>query len=235
MSAPQIIPFHPPAPIELALIREAHHRVANQLSMLANLVQVQVINAGKGPAAYPREQVQGMLREVASKVITVGHLQRRLAEEPGGRDIDLANYLIENSRALIKSLSLESRVGIVHRLGGSCPVKPDQTQPVALIVAEIIMNAVKHAHPTGIPVEISMRCERNAQGRLVVEIEDDGVGFPEGFDPKNGGGAGFRLMRVLAASINADLDISSDSLGARFVLTLPAHMPLPNEPLHSVG
>ena len=234
MTAPQTISFHPNSPIELALIREANHRVANQLTMLANLVQVQVIDAGKGPAVYPREQVQGILREVASKVITVGHLHRRLAEEPGEQEIDLANYLIESSRALIKSLALEGRVGVVHRLGGSCPVKPDQAQPVALIVAEIIMNAVKHAHPTGIPVEISMRCDRNAQGRLVVEIEDDGIGFPEGFDPKTGGGVGFRLMRVLAASIDADLDIDSDSLGARFLLTLPVHIPSPNEPLHSV-
>jgi two-component sensor histidine kinase len=234
MSAPQIIPFHPNSPIELALIREANHRVANQLTMLANLIQVQSIDAGKGPTVYSRGQVQGILREVASKVITVGHLHRRLADDPGEQEIDLANYLVESSRTLVKSLSLDGRVGVVHRLGGSCPVKPDQAQPVALIVAEIIMNAVKHAHPTGIPVEISMRCDRNARGRLVVEIEDDGIGFPEGFDPKTGGGVGFRLMRALAASIDADLDIDSDSLGARFQLTLPVHIPSPSEPLHSV-
>lgn len=234
MNAPQIISFRKNSPVELALIREANHRVANQLTILANLIQAQAIGAGKGPALFSRDQVQGMLREVAGKVITVGHLHRRLADDPGGQDLDLANYLVESSRALVKSLSIEGRVGVVHRLGASCPVKPDQAQPIALIVAEIIMNAVKHAHPTGIPVEISMRCDRDAQGRPVLEIEDDGIGFPEGFDPNTGGGVGFRLMRVLAASIDADLDIDSDSLGTRFQLTLPVPMPLPSEPLHSI-
>ena len=234
MTAQQIISDHPNSPIELALVREANHRVANQLTVLANLIQAQSIDAGKGPATYPREQVQGILREVASKVITVGHLHRRLAEEPDEQEIDLANYLVESSRALVKSLSLDGSVGIVHRLGASCPVRPDQAQPIALIVSEIIMNAVKHAHPTGIPVEISMRCDRATQGRLVVEIEDDGIGFPEGFDPKKSGGVGFRLMRVLAASVGTDLDIASDSLGARFTLTLPVQIPSPSEPLHTV-
>ena len=124
MTAPQLASFHPNSPIELALIREANHRVANQLTMLADLVQAQAIGAGKGPAVFSRDHVQGMLREVASKVIMVGHLHRRLAEDPGEQEIDLANYLVESSRALVKSLSLERCVGVVHRLGASCPVTP---------------------------------------------------------------------------------------------------------------
>jgi two-component sensor histidine kinase len=235
MNAPELIHLHPGSAAELALVREANHRVANQLTMLANLIQSQAIDAGKGPATFSRQQVQGILREVASKVITVGHLHRRLAEEPGEREIELSHYLLESSRSLVKSLGLERSVGIVQRLGASCLVKPDRAQPIALIVAEIIMNAVKHAHPTGIPVEIAMRCDRDPEGRVRVEIEDDGIGFPEGFDPKIGGGVGFKLMRILAASIGADLEIDSDSLGARFQLTLPILIPVPGAPLHSVS
>jgi two-component sensor histidine kinase len=234
MSAPNTISLRPGQPVETVLIRETSHRVANQLTMLANLVQAQAIGAGKGPAKYSRDQVQAMLREVASKVIMVGHLHRRLADGPGERQIDLADYLVSSSNALVKSLALEGRVIVVHRLGESCQIGSDQAQIIALIIAEIIMNAVKHAHPTGVPVEISMRCDRDAQGRIAVGIEDDGIGFPEGFDPRNSGGVGFRLMRVLAASIDAGLDIESDSLGARFQLTLPVHIPSPSEPLHSV-
>ena len=93
---------------------------------------------------------------------------------------------------------------------------------VALIVGEIIMNAIKHAHPTGLPVEISIVCARNAQGRIAVEIGDDGVGLPESFDTRRDGGTGFRLIRQLAGAIYADLEIDSDSLGTRFCLVLPS-------------
>lgn len=219
MSTSQIVPIRPR--INFALITEANHRVANHLTLLANLIQAQAANVAKGPARLSRDDVHGILREVAGKVVGVGQLHRRLADLPQGETIDLGDYLIESSSAFVKSLALQRRVGIVHRLDARCPAKAEQVQPVALIVGEIIMNAVKHAHPTGIPVEISIYCGRRADGRTCVEIEDDGIGFPETFEPKTDGGVGMRLIRQLAASLCAELDIDSDSLGTRFRLLLP--------------
>jgi len=59
------------------------------------------------------------------------------------------------------------------------------------------------------------------RGQILIEIQDDGVGFPENFDPGKQGGVGLKLIRQLAASLGADLEIESDSLGARFGLILP--------------
>jgi two-component sensor histidine kinase len=221
MSAPQVIPIRPNLHLDQILISEANHRVANHLTLLANLVQSQAAAVGKGPERLAREQVQGLLREVAGKVIGIGHLHRKLASLPQDEIIDLGDYLIESSHAFVKSLALQARVGIVHRLDARCPAKAEQVQPVALIVGEVIMNAVKHAHPTGIPIEISIYCGRNAHGRTVIEVEDDGVGLPENFNTATDGGTGMRLIRHLAASLRADLEIHSDSLGTCFRLTLP--------------
>jgi two-component sensor histidine kinase len=221
MSAPQVIPLRPNVRIDLALISEANHRVANNLTLLANLVQSQAAAVAQGPDRLTRDEVQGMLREVAGKVVGIGHLHRRLAELPQEAVIELGDYLIESSHAFVRSLSLQTKVGIVHRLDTRCLAKAEQVQPVALIVGEVIMNAVKHAHPTGLPVEIAIYCGHNAQGRVVLEIEDDGVGFPENFNPMKDGGTGMRLIRQLAHSLGADLEIESDSLGTSFRLTLP--------------
>jgi len=221
MSLSQVIPIRPNARIEFALIHEANHRVANHLAVLASLVQFQASKVAKGPLQFTREEVHVMLREVAGKVIGVGQLHRRLSDRPQEAVIDLGDYLIESSQTLVKSLALEGRVGIVHRLDAKCPATAEQVQPVALIVGEVIMNALKHAHPTGLPVEISIRCGRDVTGRTIVEIGDDGIGLPEGFDTRAGGGTGLRLIRMLASSLHADLDIESDSLGTRFVIALP--------------
>jgi two-component sensor histidine kinase len=219
MSLSQVIPIRPR--IEFALIHEANHRVANHLTLLAGMVQVQASNLAKGPALISRDDVQAILREVTGKVIGIGQLHRKLADLPHDRTIDLGDYLIESSHALVKMLAPQARIGIVHRLAAKCPARADQVQPVALIVGEVIMNAIKHAHPTGLPVEISIYCGRNASGRAVVEVEDDGIGLPENFDTKKDGGVGLRLIRRLAQSLGADLEIASDSLGTRFTLILP--------------
>jgi len=221
MSSANVIPLPSKARIDLAPLDEVNHRVANHLALLAGLIQTQAAAVAKGPAQFAREDVRGMLREVAGKVVGVSQLHRRLATMQGGETIDLGDYLIECSQALVKSLVPAGHVGIVHRIDAHCPAKVEQVQTVSLIVGEVIMNAIKHAHPTGIPVEISIYCGRNSSGRKVVEVADDGVGLPENFDPGTQGGAGLRLIRQLAASIHAELNIESDSLGTRFRICLP--------------
>lgn len=221
MSSADVLTLVPRRRQETALLDEANHRVANHLALLANMIQVRAGQVARGPAHYSRAEVRDILREVAGKVIGIGQLHRRLIAMRPDDVIDIGDYLIESSHALVKSLVLEGRVGIVHRLDARCPATAEQVQTVALIVGEIIMNAIKHAHPTGLPVEIAIVCCRNAQNRITVEIGDDGVGLPERFDPARDGGTGFRLIHQLAGSIAADLAIASDSLGTRFSLTLP--------------
>jgi two-component sensor histidine kinase len=219
MSVAEIVPLRPT--IDLTLIGEANHRVANHLSLLASMVQTQAQHVAKGPAHLARDDVHTMLREVAGKVISVGHLHRTLAGKPREETLDLGEYLVESSLALVKTLSLEARIGIVHRLDCRAPVKAETAQQAALIVNEVVMNAIKHAHPTSLPIEIAICCGRDAKGRIAVEVNDDGIGLPEAFDPKKDGGLGFRLMRLLAASMHAELDIRSDCLGTSVRLVLP--------------
>jgi two-component sensor histidine kinase len=38
------------------------------------------------------------------------------------------------------------------------------------------------------PVKVNIRCETKNDGSFVVEVNDDGVGFPESFDPSTGTG-----------------------------------------------
>jgi two-component sensor histidine kinase len=54
-----------------------------------------------------------------------------------------------------------------------------------------------------------------------VEVTDDGIGFPEKFDPDHDGGLGFQLMRALANGLNASLEFEHDSLGVRASLVRP--------------
>jgi two-component sensor histidine kinase len=209
------------SPDAQTLLREANHRIANHLSLLAGAVQLQQQGLSRGPIVVPRDEVKRMMQEVTSKIVTVGHLHRRLANQPHDRDVDLGDFLIESATNLVSSLSLGDRVHITHRLSGSCHIPAERIQPIALLISEIVMNAVKHAHPTGIPVQLLFCCNRTADGTLVLEIGDDGVGLPENFDSRRDGGTGFTLIRALAEKLGATLRVQSDSLGTSFHLAIP--------------
>ena len=204
------------------MLREANHRISNHLTLLVGMVQTQANALIRGPEMLSRASAHAMLQETVGKIVSVGHLHRRLAGQPGKGDINLCDYLVEACATLVSSLSLGGRVSLVQRLTANCHVTPEQAQKIGLMVSEIIMNSIKHAHPTGIPVQIALACRREENGRLTIEIADDGVGLPEGTDSSAKGGVGFRLIHSLAQALNADLRIESDSLGLSFLITLPA-------------
>jgi two-component sensor histidine kinase len=95
-------------------------------------------------------------------------------------------------------------------------------QPIVLILSEIFINAVKYAHPTGVPLIILVDCEPSPDGKLLLTVSDDGVGLPEGFMPERDGGMGFKVMYRLAQEMGCDLRILSTHLGLSFRLILAA-------------
>jgi two-component sensor histidine kinase len=203
-------------------LRESDHRIANHLTLLASMVQIQMGRLVKGPETLPRDEAHSVLRETVGRILSVSHLHRRLSRPAQKSEIDVGDYLLESTTDLVNSLSLQDKVRIAQRLATHCNVSAEDAQVLGLLVSEVIMNAVKHAHPTGIPVQITLVCDRNTQGNLVVEIGDDGVGLPENFDVGKAGGVGFRLIRSLADKLGATLTIESDSLGLTFRLLFPA-------------
>jgi two-component sensor histidine kinase len=100
-------------------------------------------------------------------------------------------------------------------------IDPRDALHAGLIAAELLTNASKYAHPTGLPVKVNVRCETKSDGSFVLEVTDDGVGFPENFDPATDGGLGFELMRSLANGLQAELQFEHDSLGVCARLVKP--------------
>lgn len=214
---------HTGSPV-IDLTQEANHRISNQLALIASVVQTRASALARGPELLPRDEVREILRTTAGKIATVAHLHRKLAQQEGGDRIELGEYLIECCAILAKSLAPAGRVGLVQRLDKDCHVTAQTAQAVGLIVNEVMTNSVKHSHPTGIPVEIRLSCRRGTGHNVEIEIEDDGVGLPEGFDYEASKSVGFTLIRSLARTLNASLTVESDSLGMSFRLIVPCEV-----------
>ncbi|HEX2844268.1 MAG TPA: ATPase, partial [Candidatus Limnocylindria bacterium] len=54
-----------------------------------------------------------------------------------------------------------------------------------------------------------------------VEVEDDGVGLPENFDPWRDGGLGLEIVRGLSQQLGAKLLFDADGIGLRVRLMVP--------------
>jgi two-component sensor histidine kinase len=203
------------------LRNEADHRIANNLALIVGLVRMRARAVVQKTGPMDREEVRLLLDDVASRVDTVARLHRMLSRPSRQTLVDLADYLEEICSSLTASLSAAGRVVLRHNSDVCCLLPPDQVLTVGLVISELMTNSVKYAHPSGVAVKIEVNCRYAADGALVVSFADDGIGLPDGFDPRVDGALGFRLVRSLAKQLDATISFEHDSMGTTFRMRIP--------------
>lgn len=221
LSTAQPAPALQPVSVERDAAAEANHRVANSLAMVAALIQIHARGIAAQPGSMARSEVCVLLEEIGHRIDAVGRLHRLLANLPAGSDIELGDYLHEISEAVVSSMSFAGRARLRHESDDGCRLAAERALPLGLMVSELVTNAVKYAHPSGVFGTIAVACRRRP-GKIIVEITDDGVGLPEGFDPAHADSLGLRLARSLAAQLGATLAFRDTGAGLTVAIGLPA-------------
>lgn len=201
------------------LVAEANHRIANSLSALAALVQHQMASFKPDRPAIEADDVRDMLGELRAKVDAVARFHRALSDLPADAPIDVGRYLQQIVSELVSTLSRPDTVVFQFIGEPGCRVAPERALYLGLIVVELVTNSLKYAHPSGVQGRLALRCWR-ASDAVVVEVSDDGVGFPDGFDPAQGT-SGLRIVRSLVKQIGGSLAFDSDGLGVTCTIRAP--------------
>jgi two-component sensor histidine kinase len=225
-----IVPLEGPNPRFLAesealaspegLVSEAHHRIANSLALIAGIVRMHGRSIAKRTMPVPVEDVRRVLEEVGLRLEAVGRLHRYLAPDESAGAVDLAAYLRDVLQSAVESLSFAGQMRLSFDISEACPVPSNTALLVGLCVSELVMNTIKHAHPSGVAGHVLIGCNRSG-GWIVVEIVDDGIGFPEGFQPATDGETGLQLVRSLANQLRAHLLLEDTGVGVRARLSVP--------------
>ena len=204
------------------LVAEANHRIANSLTLLVSMVRMQAASVRRNPAPLSPADVRLLLDGIAARINTIGQLHRLLSHVASDGVTNLKPHLHDVTTALVAALSSDDQPVTVEHTGGECLVLMRQVQPIILILCEVFINAMKYAHPAGVPLIMTVDCRAATDGRLVLTISDDGVGLPENFDLAAHGGLGFKVMRSLTSEIGGEFQIETSNLGLSFRVSMPA-------------
>ncbi len=195
------------------LLVELNHRVANSLQLIAAVIHLQ-------SGSLQDTQARAQLQAARGRVLTVARLHEHLYRSSDVGEVELGCYL----RTLIAHLVDGAPLGTELRLEAvPAPVATDRAVPMAMIVNELVTNAMKHAHPDGRVPRVLVRVEQAHARGLRVSVTDDGVGLPPGFDPSAAGASlGMRIITSLARQMEAELRWDSGGGGTRFTIDLAA-------------
>jgi two-component sensor histidine kinase len=120
----------------------------------------------------------------------------------------------------MSSLGHEDHIQVSFDLAPDYVVTAKQGAAIGLIVCEAMTNAIKYSHPTGAAGKVIVSA-RPVNDRFQIAVMDDGLGLPEGFDPKTAKTMGLKVMNALADQLGADLMFEALSIGFSVHLELP--------------
>ncbi|WP_063727653.1 sensor histidine kinase [Streptomyces sp. RTd22] len=198
-----------------ATIREIHHRVKNNLQTVAALLRLQ---ARRMDSAQGREALNEAVRRVGSIAIVHETLSQTLDERVEFDDI------ADRVLAMVAEISPGKVTG--SRTGRFGILDAEVATPLSMVLTEVLQNALEHGFGPGEQgtVEVSaVRGGGGEEGRLMVIIQDDGRGLPEGFDPQRAGNLGLQIVRTLVeGELGGTFDmVPAPERGTRVVLDIP--------------
>jgi two-component sensor histidine kinase/ABC-type nitrate/sulfonate/bicarbonate transport system substrate-binding protein len=182
---------------KVVLLKEIHHRVKNNLQIISSIVSLELEKSGSG-------ELSESLKEIRSRVFSMALVHEQLYEKGDLSRIDMADYL----RRLVGEVRTSFRrpgtqVSLDVRVSGIW-LEPKEAMPIGLIVGELVANSMKfafEARENG-RIEVSLSA---AEGQLVLEVSDDGIGC-DGLrmdEPRKGLGIG--LVEALTAQLGGEL------------------------------
>src|SRR6478735_1279569 len=202
--------------VDASVVGEADHRVANHLMMIVGTLKAQASDLAGPMLAH---EVRSLLDEAAGRIEIVARLHRLLSQQTGDA-VDVSIYLRDVCEALALSLNIDDRFTLTGLDTRSCLAPAKQAFSLVLMASELVTNAIRFSHPSGVAGRIDVACNRQPSS-LTLTVTDDGVGLPEGFDPMQASSTGLRLLHTLALGLHADLTFDSSPLGLRVEVNVP--------------
>jgi two-component sensor histidine kinase len=200
---------------------ESDRRIGGNLAVLADLIRRYSADIVVRGETLSSRDVAALMGGIAARIDMLGRLHCELASPSAANGINLSACLRSICDDLAKTLPPPGRIVLSHQLARDCLVPAEQALPLALITCEIVGNAVRHAHPADVVGFINVCCWRDPSDEFVLDIADDGVGLPPGFDPAVDSGFGLRLVRQLSEQLGATCVFDDSGLGLHFRLRIP--------------
>jgi two-component sensor histidine kinase len=201
-------------------IREMHHRVKNNLQTISSLLRLQARRLESREARHAIEEAVARIRSIALVHETLS------GSTAASQEVDFDEIVRPLVRLVEEGLlSPDRKVRMVVE-GEAGALRAEVATPLAVVLTELLQNAVRHGFPEdGSHGAGTVRvCMDNDGRRLLLEVIDDGVGFPDAepddADDRSASSLGLTIVRTLVGELGGTLAVKSEG-GTAFELTIP--------------
>lgn len=194
------------------LLKEIHHRVKNNLQIISSLLKLQ-------SSYIEDEQALTMFKDSQNRIRSMALIHEKLYQAKDLSKIDFSEYIHDLTHTLMRSYSAHSQAVRLNVDIRNIRLSIDTAIPCGLIINELVSNAFKHAFPSSQPEgEISIKLHSISDGKFILSVRDNGVGFPPHLDFQNTETLGLELVCTLTAQLEGEIQLFRDQ-GTEFIIT----------------
>lgn len=185
------------------LLKEIHHRVKNNLSVICSLLELQSGGIADSKAKAAIIEAQGRVRSIAL-------IHQRLYQRENLSTVDLHDLAKELVRQLHGLFNIGSNKIVTDIDIPPTMLDIDTAIPLGLIINELLTNSYKYAFTGTTSGCITMQLTKMQPGHFVLRYTDSGPGLPEGFEPGKNTSMGLRLIYRLSQQLGGHTSYSRE-------------------------
>ncbi len=191
------------------LIKEIHHRVKNNLQVVASLLRLQ-------SETIEDEKLQQVFGQSQSRVASMALIHEKLYKGEDLAEIDIGQYIKELFAELVQLNNVRDSIRYQTTVEKGIALDLDTMVPLGLVLNELITNSFKHAFSGRDQGMIDLQLHRVADNEFELIYGDNGVGIPQEKLSAEGTTLGMSLIDSLVEQLNGYLTVESDGNGTRY-------------------
>lgn len=173
------------------LLRELYHRTKNNMQVISSMLRLKA-------RTVSNDDVKFIFREIENKILSMSLVHQKLYESKDLSSLNLKVYFNDLISLIRQSyLMSDDRIKLEYK-AVDVPVLLDTAIPLGMVLNELMTNAVRHAFPEGRKGTIRIRLDKEPEKGIVLEVSDNGVGLPDGFQIEKDGRLGLETVLALA-------------------------------------
>lgn len=185
------------------LMKEIHHRVKNNLQVISSLLDLQSMTIADNQASEA-------VKEGKNRVQSMALIHQNLYNEGNIKGIRTKDYISNLSQSLCNSYNISSDKVKVAMQIDDLNLDVDTMIPLGLVLNELVSNSLKYAFHEGQCGELNIILKKEPD-YLLLKVSDNGRGYPEGMNSRDGKSFGMKMIRAFAQKLKARLDIYNNN------------------------
>lgn len=186
------------------LLTEIYHRVKNNLQIVMSLLNLQSQKTRD-------KKVIDIFKDSQNRIKSMALIYERLYKSRDLTGINFREYIHDLAYNVFRSYGVNSGNVNLKLDIGDYILNLDTATPCGLIITELVSNSLKHAFPSGRKGELLIRLTADNDGKYILIVSDNGIGFPKDIDFRKTNTLGMQLITSLVTQLKGTIELDRSS------------------------